>query len=68
MDRKHFRHQEAADYLGISPKTLSNYAANNLIPRQKPTRGLVFYLIEDLDEFIRRNRIESNSEPLITKK
>jgi DNA-binding transcriptional MerR regulator len=64
MKKQHLRHEEAADYLGIKPKTLSGYATKNIIPRQKPTPGIVYYLKKDLDVFIRSNRIESTTEPV----
>jgi excisionase family DNA binding protein len=53
--RTHLTRKEAAEYLGMSPKTLENHPKH--IPFYK-FGGRVFYIKEELDTLIRRNRQE----------
>jgi excisionase family DNA binding protein len=49
----HLTRKEAAEYLGMSPKTLENHPKH--IPFYK-VGGRVLYIKEELDALIRRNR------------
>lgn len=46
--------RDAASYLGMSAKTLANYAYRGLGPRCGKVGGRVFYYLEDLDAYIAR--------------
>lgn len=49
---------EAAQYLGVSPKTMANWRSLGLGPAYTQYYGRrVAYLIEDLDAFRRANRV-----------
>ncbi len=43
----------AAAYLGRSPKTLADWALKGIGPRVRKVGGRCFYLKDDLDSFIR---------------
>ena len=54
--------QEAATYLGLSRQTLANWRARGQGPAYARLGGAgrprIVYLIEDLDAFLRANRVE----------
>jgi excisionase family DNA binding protein len=52
--------EEAALYLNISVPTLRNLRKNNKIASQQPVRK-IFYMREDLDEWLLNNRQSDNS-------
>ena len=43
---------QAATYLGISPKTLANYATLGRGPRPRKIGGRIWYDLEDLKAFV----------------
>ena len=55
--------EEAAIYLGLSPQTLANWRVRGLGPVYlrlgSPGRPRIVYLPEDLDAFLRANRVET---------
>lgn len=54
--------EEAAIYLGLSRQTLANWRVHGLGPAYSRLGGAgrprIVYLIEDLDAFLRDNRVE----------
>ncbi|WP_267387057.1 helix-turn-helix domain-containing protein [Sphingomonas sp. GC_Shp_3] len=52
-----YNRQQAAAYLGISAKTLANYAVRGLGPRCGKVGGRVFYFQDDLNSFIHQGWI-----------
>jgi len=54
--------EEAAEYLGVSPRTMANWRSSGEGPKfHKPTEKLVYYFKDDLDWWIRA-RGEGKSE------
>lgn len=57
-----FTTEEAAIYLGLSRQTLANWRLRGLGPAYSRLGGAgrprIVYLIEDLDAFLRANRVE----------
>ena len=49
---------EAADFLGIAPRTLDDWRAAKAIPVIE-RRGYVRFLRSDLEDFLQRHRIEA---------
>tara|TARA_R110002049_G_scaffold66877_2_gene174235 strand:- start:567 stop:827 length:261 start_codon:yes stop_codon:yes gene_type:complete len=49
---------EAADFLGIAPRTLDDWRAAKVIPVIE-RRGYVRFLRSDLEDFLQRHRIEA---------
>lgn len=43
---------EAADYLGLSPKTLANWRSAGTGPTHLRVGGRIQYRVQDLDEFL----------------
>lgn len=48
--------EEAADYLGLTVKSLLDLTHKKLIPYYKPNGKMIYFDKEELDEWIRRNR------------
>jgi len=46
--------RNAARYLGLSPKTLAQWACEGRGPKALRVGGRVFYFVDDLDAFIQR--------------
>lgn len=53
---------EASKYLGISKSDLYKRTSSNGIPFHKPSGKLIYFLREDLENWMLSNRIESNDE------
>lgn len=52
--------QQAADYLGIAPRTLDDWRAAQAIPCiERP--GFVRFLLADLEAFLAKHRIEART-------
>jgi predicted site-specific integrase-resolvase len=56
------REQEAANYIGVAPKTLANWRVSGFGPAFVKLGGAVRYLRGDLDSFIKQNRRRSTSD------
>jgi hypothetical protein len=54
---REFTHAEAADYLGVKPKTLSNWLCSGRGPRNIIRYGRRYYSQKDLDAY-RKSREE----------
>jgi DNA-binding transcriptional regulator YiaG len=51
-----FTIEEAAAYLGVSPRTMQNWRYESDKPKfYKPTNKLVYYFKSDLDKWIKEN-------------
>lgn len=53
---------DAADYLGLSKSQLYQLTSNKLIPYYKPGGKNIFFRIEDLNDYVKQNRIMPTSE------
>ena len=62
--KPHYTSAEACKYLSVSKKTLDNLCSANEIARSK-AKGRRYFLKEDLEEYVRRNRQRSKYKPLI---
>jgi len=56
--------KELADYLGTSKSWVYSAVQRRLIPFMKPTKKMLFFKKQDVDEFIGRNRIPSREESM----
>jgi excisionase family DNA binding protein len=54
--------EEASKFLGISKSDLYKRTSSNGIPFFKPSGKLIYFLREDLENWMLSNRIESNDE------
>lgn len=54
--------EEASHFLGISKSDLYKRTSSNGIPFHKPSGKLIYFLREDLENWMLSNRIESNDE------
>ena len=62
--KPHYTSSEACKYLQISKKTLDNLCSTDEIARGK-ARGCRYFLREDLEEYVRRNRQRSKYKPIL---
>ena len=62
--KPHYTSSETCKYLQISKKTLDNLCSTDEIARGK-AKGRRYFLREDLEEYVRRNRQRSKYKPLI---
>ena len=53
---------EAAEYLKMSHSTLYKLTSSRKIVHYKPLGKLIYFDVSDLDEFLRKNRIETDEE------
>jgi len=61
IEKKYLSTKEAAEYLGVSMSTIYSYTRNRIIPHYKPG-GNCFFLIKELDEFMKKNRVKTMEE------
>jgi len=54
--------QQVADILGITTKTVYNMTAKRQIPFCKPNRKCIYFLENDIREWILNSRVKSNTE------
>lgn len=54
--------KEFLSYLNISYSMLTKLTSNSLIPFYKPTNGLLFFFKDDIDEWIRKNKIYTDQD------
>lgn len=61
--------EEAAIYLGLSPQTLANWRVRGLGPVYSRLGGTgrprIVYLVEDLDAFLRSNRVQTSGSKAV---
>ena len=65
-DKKLFSREEAAEYLGVSTRTLDRIRADGRIAYVKlgGSGGRIAYLRDDIDAFIARQRVSEKRVPL----
>ena len=61
--------KEAAVYLGLSDQTLANWRVRGLGPVYlrlgSPGRPRIVYLVEDLDAYLRANRVQTSGSKAV---
>lgn len=61
--------EEAAIYLGLSRQTLANWRVHGLGPAYSRLGGAgrprIVYLVEDLDAFLRANRVQTSGSKAV---
>ena len=62
--KPHYTSADACKYLDVCKKTLDNLCSANEIAYSK-AKGRRYFLKEDLEEYVRRNRQRSKYKPLI---
>jgi hypothetical protein len=60
---RYLRTQEAARFLGLSPRTLEKHRCYGTGPRYSKLGGRVVYALEDLQEWAKRGLKTSTSDP-----
>ncbi|WP_268867201.1 helix-turn-helix domain-containing protein [Nocardia aurantiaca] len=56
--------REAAEYMGIHPRTLANWAAVGRGPRySKPSGSSCMYRVEDLDAYLDAHMVHTDEQP-----
>jgi predicted transcriptional regulator len=58
MSKQSLSQRKAAEYLGISPSTLSAYVRANRAPRHVNLHGVRRFAISDLDEYLAARTVE----------
>jgi excisionase family DNA binding protein len=53
---------EAADYLGVSKSTIYQYTHQKIIPYYKPAGRLIYFKIDDLNNFLGSIKIKSQEQ------
>jgi len=63
-EKKFLTSKEASDYLSVSISCIQRYCHFKVIPYYRPqgSRGRIYFLKEDLDNFILGGRISSKAE------
>lgn len=59
---EYLRTKEAAELLQIKLRTLYRIIADRLIPFYKPGGKLILFKKVDIEEYIRKNRIQTSAE------
>jgi excisionase family DNA binding protein len=62
VETQYFDLKEAADFLKISLSTMQKISANRLLPVYKPGNGKVYFLKQDLINYIEAGRKKSIEE------
>jgi predicted DNA-binding transcriptional regulator AlpA len=60
---RYLRTQEAARFLGLSPRTLEKHRTYGTGPRYSKLGGRVVYSLDDLQEWVNRGLKTSTSDP-----
>ena len=56
--------REAADYMGVHPRTLANWAAAGRGPRySKPSGSSCMYRLDDLDAYLQSHMVHTDDQP-----
>ncbi|MFD4460064.1 helix-turn-helix transcriptional regulator [Nocardia sp. FBN12] len=62
--RRWLNRSEAADYLGVHPRTLANWAAMGRGPRySKPSGNSCMYRLGDLDAYLKACMVHTDDQP-----
>jgi excisionase family DNA binding protein len=64
MDRGYLRRHEAAEYLGVSPRTIGNWMNRRVIPYYKMSQGIVLFSKVELDAALKKYRVRAVGEEL----
>ncbi len=56
------RKKEAAAYLSVSVRTLSDWQRRGVLPHHKPSRKVCLFAVTDLENAMRRFRIQGVGE------
>ncbi len=59
MTAAYLRKAEAAKYLSISPRTLTNWQRAGILAYSKPARRVCLFAVSDLEKAMKRFRVES---------
>ena len=59
-EKRYYRSNEAAEYLGVTEKTLRKWSRANLIPYSRPGGKILLFDKRDLDAFIEKHRSGGN--------
>lgn len=62
LQKQQFTLKEAAIYLGIAKSTLYKLTSGRLIPHFKPKDKLIYFNKVDLDNWMRKGRVETIEE------
>ena len=65
MSAAFLRKREAAAYLSIAVRTLSDWQRRGIVPHFKPSRKVCLFAVADLDRAMRRFRIQAVGEPCV---
>ena len=55
----YLRKSDAAAYLSISPRTLTDWQRRGIVPHHKPCRKVCLFAVADLENAMSRFRIEA---------
>ena len=59
-ERKYLTATDAAEYIGYTPNTLSQYRSKKIGPSYRKVRGRVLYAVEDLNRWVESTCVEVN--------
>lgn len=62
MERKLITLKEACKYLGISRSQMYKLTSNKRIRHYKPNGKVIYFNVEDLNNYIESNEIQSNDQ------
>lgn len=62
LQKRILNSDEASKFVGISKSDLYKKTSSNSIPLHKPSGKLIYFLREDLENWMLSNRIESHDE------
>ena len=63
LDTKYLRTVDAADWLGLSPRTLEKYRSHGTGPTFRKLGGRVVYAVVDLEAWAEESACQSTSDP-----
>lgn len=58
-----FSPSQAAQYLDVSKSMIYKLGSMNILPRYKPTHGLVYFKKEDIDKWIESSKVNGPNLP-----
>jgi excisionase family DNA binding protein len=60
IEKRYYRSNEAANYLGVNEKTIRKWARENLLQYSRPGGKILLFDKRDLDAFIEKHRSGGN--------